>query len=244
MNSKIPAGEKLTVGLDRGDRRHTACVLDASGEILAVETIVNPRECLAAFSARFPTATIVMETGTHCSTHRPPGGHAVRLTLHCAPGHADGVTIFALARFVPVGEAAAAVDTRRSPSAPLRKPRAASAFPAEFAQAFFQGVRVAADRPVEPDFAVAAPVVNCHHRRILVDIQAHVLFNVSGACLRFRLFWLLFALHPLPGGSALLRENRAQRTSTLYFPAARSRSYNVWAKVPLTVFHCQLGSPP
>jgi transposase len=65
MNPKIPAGEKLTVGLDLGDRRHTACVLDADGDIVTEEVIVNTRECLAAFSARFPTAMIVMETGTH-----------------------------------------------------------------------------------------------------------------------------------------------------------------------------------
>ena len=60
-----PTDNQLTIGLDLGDRRHTACVLDASGEILAEEVIVNTRECLAAFSARFPTATMVMETGTH-----------------------------------------------------------------------------------------------------------------------------------------------------------------------------------
>ena len=48
-----------------GDRRHTVCVLSAGGDIVIEETIVNTRECLQAFSARFPTATIVMETGTH-----------------------------------------------------------------------------------------------------------------------------------------------------------------------------------
>ena len=60
-----PTDSQLTIGLDLGDRRHSACVLDASGEILTEEVIVNTRECLATFSARFPTATIVMETGTH-----------------------------------------------------------------------------------------------------------------------------------------------------------------------------------
>ena len=34
-NTKIPAGENLTIGLDLGDRRHHVCVLDAAGEILA-----------------------------------------------------------------------------------------------------------------------------------------------------------------------------------------------------------------
>ena len=65
MKTKKPAVEKLTIGLDLGDRRHHACILDASGEILAEEVIVNTREVLTAFCARYPGATIVMETGTH-----------------------------------------------------------------------------------------------------------------------------------------------------------------------------------
>lgn len=65
MKIKKPAVEKLTVGLDLGDRHHHACVLDAAGEILAEEVIVNTREVLTAFCARYPGATIIMETGTH-----------------------------------------------------------------------------------------------------------------------------------------------------------------------------------
>ena len=34
---------------DLGDRRHHACVLDASGEILAEEAIANTKEVLIAF---------------------------------------------------------------------------------------------------------------------------------------------------------------------------------------------------
>jgi transposase len=60
MNSKT-----LTVGLDLGDRQHTACVLDEAGEIIAEEAFANSREVLTAFSARYPGATFVMETGTH-----------------------------------------------------------------------------------------------------------------------------------------------------------------------------------
>src|SRR4051812_40837665 len=56
---------KLTIGLDLGDRRHHACVLDAAGEIIAQEAIVNTREVLTAFCAGYPGAPIIMETGTH-----------------------------------------------------------------------------------------------------------------------------------------------------------------------------------
>lgn len=51
--------------MDLGDRRHHVCVLDEAGEILAEEAIVNTREVLSAFCARYPGATVVMETGTH-----------------------------------------------------------------------------------------------------------------------------------------------------------------------------------
>ena len=110
MKTKKPAGEKLTVGLDLGDRRHHACVLDASGEILAEEAIVNTREVLTAFCARYPGATVVMETGTHSPWvsrlltalghpvivanarklfgSLPAARAPVHLTLRYAPGHA------------------------------------------------------------------------------------------------------------------------------------------------------------
>lgn len=60
MNTK-----NLTIGLDLGDRRHHACVLDEAGEILDEETIVNTREVLTAYCARYRGATVVMETGAH-----------------------------------------------------------------------------------------------------------------------------------------------------------------------------------
>jgi transposase len=65
MNTKKATVKTLTIGLDLGDRRHHACVLDEAGEILAEEVIVNTREVLTAFCARYPGATFVMETGTH-----------------------------------------------------------------------------------------------------------------------------------------------------------------------------------
>jgi hypothetical protein len=71
MKTKIPAVERLTIGLDLfvarpgGDRRHASCVPSASGEILADEAITHTRECLTTFASIHPGATFVMETGTH-----------------------------------------------------------------------------------------------------------------------------------------------------------------------------------
>jgi hypothetical protein len=66
-NTRLMNSKTLTVGLDLGDRQHTACVLDEAGEIIAEEAFANSREVLTAFSARYPGATFVMETGTHSS---------------------------------------------------------------------------------------------------------------------------------------------------------------------------------
>jgi hypothetical protein len=35
---------KVTLGLDLGDRQHSTCVLDAEGEILTEDQLVNTRE--------------------------------------------------------------------------------------------------------------------------------------------------------------------------------------------------------
>lgn len=55
----------VTIGIDLGDRKHSACVLSAGGEIIAETEITNARECLSAFAQRHPGAVFVMETGTH-----------------------------------------------------------------------------------------------------------------------------------------------------------------------------------
>jgi transposase len=119
MKTKKPAGEKLTIGMDLGDHHHHVCVLDASGEILAEEVIANTREVLTALTARYPGATMVMETGTH----RPWVSRRVS-----ALGHP---TIVANPRKLRAAEAAhssrfrrakpsATARTRRCPSPPLR----------------------------------------------------------------------------------------------------------------------------
>jgi hypothetical protein len=107
--NKKTVGEKLTIGLDLRDRRHHACILDEAGEILAEEVIVNTREVLTVFFARYLGATVVMETGTHCSTRCPQAFKRapVRLTHRFAPGQACGLTISAPPRSVSVGVAPA-----------------------------------------------------------------------------------------------------------------------------------------
>jgi len=44
---------KLTIGLDLGDRKHTYCVLSVSGKILAAAALAKTCEALSAFSAGY-----------------------------------------------------------------------------------------------------------------------------------------------------------------------------------------------
>jgi len=80
VQAETTTTDKVTLGLDLGDRHHSYCVLDAEGEIIAEDQIVNTRESLEALSKRFPAATIAMETGTHSrwiSRYLQARGHQV-----------------------------------------------------------------------------------------------------------------------------------------------------------------------
>ena len=55
----------ITIGLDLGDKKHAVCVLDAKGEILKQESIINNRTSLTALHRRYPGAVMVMEVGMH-----------------------------------------------------------------------------------------------------------------------------------------------------------------------------------
>jgi len=61
----------VTIGVDLGDRRHTVCALSDSGQILAEETLTNTHESLTGLSVRYPQATLVIKTGTHCEPRSP-----------------------------------------------------------------------------------------------------------------------------------------------------------------------------
>ena len=57
--------DKITIGLDLGDRRHRFCALDKEGQVIEEGTLGNTRECLGELSRRYAGALIVMETGCH-----------------------------------------------------------------------------------------------------------------------------------------------------------------------------------
>jgi len=57
--------DKITIGLDLGDRRHRFCALDKEGQVIEEGTLSNTRECLGELSSRYAGALIVMEAGCH-----------------------------------------------------------------------------------------------------------------------------------------------------------------------------------
>ena len=56
---------RITIGLDLGDRRHRFCVLDGKGEVVEEGTLSNKLESLSELSRRYRRALVVMEAGCH-----------------------------------------------------------------------------------------------------------------------------------------------------------------------------------
>ena len=56
---------KITIGLDLGDRRHRFCVLSGKGEVLEEGSVGNNRAALSEVGGRYPEALVVMEAGCH-----------------------------------------------------------------------------------------------------------------------------------------------------------------------------------
>jgi len=57
--------DKVTIGLDLGDRRHRFCVLGCNGEVVEEGSLLNERVQLSALVGRYPAALVVMEAGCH-----------------------------------------------------------------------------------------------------------------------------------------------------------------------------------
>src|SRR5438046_9191476 len=56
---------KITIGLDLGDRRHRFCVLGESGQVAEEGSVGNNRVALSELSSDYPGALFVMEAGCH-----------------------------------------------------------------------------------------------------------------------------------------------------------------------------------
>ena len=58
-------GQKLTIGLDLGDRWSCYCVLDEAGEILLEQKVATTPEAMKQIFEKIPRGLMALETGTH-----------------------------------------------------------------------------------------------------------------------------------------------------------------------------------
>ena len=65
FQSEIFKGQKLTIGLDLGDRWSFYCVLDEAGKIILEQKVPTTPEAMKQTFGKIPRSRIALETGTH-----------------------------------------------------------------------------------------------------------------------------------------------------------------------------------
>src|ERR1700683_415303 len=65
FSNEILKEQKLTVGLDLGDRWSFYCVLDEAGKIILEQKVATTPEAMKQTFGKFPSSRIALETGTH-----------------------------------------------------------------------------------------------------------------------------------------------------------------------------------
>ena len=65
FRNEIFKEQKLTIGVDLGDRWSFYCVLDEAGKILLEQKVATTPEAMKQTFGKIPRNLIAMETGTH-----------------------------------------------------------------------------------------------------------------------------------------------------------------------------------
>ncbi len=65
FKSEIFKEQKLTIGLDLGDRWSFYCVLDEAGQVILEQKLATTREAMKQTFGKIPRSLIALETGTH-----------------------------------------------------------------------------------------------------------------------------------------------------------------------------------
>jgi len=65
FKSGIFKEQKLTIGVDLGDRWSFYCVLDEAGKIILEQKVPTTPEAMKQTFSRIPQSRIALETGTH-----------------------------------------------------------------------------------------------------------------------------------------------------------------------------------
>src|SRR5664279_3541756 len=76
----MAAKQRLTIGLDLGDRTTRYCILDEAGEVVSEDQLPTTKTGLDSLFAKMPSSRIALEVGTHSpwmSRHLAALGHEV-----------------------------------------------------------------------------------------------------------------------------------------------------------------------
>src|SRR5712691_10793414 len=65
FRNEIFKEQKLTIGMDLGDRWSFYCVLDEAGKIILEQEVPTTREAMKPTFEKIPRSLIALETGTH-----------------------------------------------------------------------------------------------------------------------------------------------------------------------------------
>ena len=65
FKSEMSKEQKLTIGLDLGDRWSFYCVLDEAGQVLLEQKLPTTPEAMKQTFGKIPRSLIALETGTH-----------------------------------------------------------------------------------------------------------------------------------------------------------------------------------
>src|SRR5215475_9082052 len=65
FGNEIFKEQKLTIGVDLGDRWSFYCVLDEAGKIILEQKVATTPEAMKQTFCRIPQSRIALETGTH-----------------------------------------------------------------------------------------------------------------------------------------------------------------------------------
>jgi transposase len=76
----MAAKQRLTIGLDLGDRNSRYCILDEAGEVVSEGQLPTTKTGFRALFEKMPSSRVALEVGTHspwCSRHLAGMGHEV-----------------------------------------------------------------------------------------------------------------------------------------------------------------------
>jgi len=62
---QIFKGQKLTIGMDLGDRFTYYCILDEAGEVMVEQKLPTTKPAIQQAFGRMPRSRVAMETGAH-----------------------------------------------------------------------------------------------------------------------------------------------------------------------------------